>query len=123
MMSVLDENVLSAPQDFIYVVIDDLDRDWVDETIANDLVRCLFRAVLDFQSVRHLKIVVALRTNIFDFISFGSRAGGQEEKYRALLYRIRWTERELRQMADERARVAADRAGFTDGERIEIQAA
>jgi hypothetical protein len=113
-MTILDENVLASPQDFIYVVIDDLDRDWVDERVANDLVRCLFRAVLDFQSVRNLKVVVALRTNIFDFISFGSRAGGQEEKYRALVQRIRWTERELLQMADERARIAAERAGLPE---------
>lgn len=113
MMTVLDQHVLASDQDFIYVVIDDLDRDWVDERLANDLIRCLFRAVLDFQAVRNLKIVVALRTNIFDFISFGSRAGGQEEKYRALVHRIRWTEGELREMANERARVAADDAGLT----------
>jgi hypothetical protein len=72
----------------------------------------LFQTVLDFQRVRNLKIVVALRTNIFDFISFGSRSGGQEEKFRALVQRIRWTERELRQMADERARIASERAGL-----------
>jgi hypothetical protein len=113
-MSILDENVLASSQNFLYLVIDDLDRDWIDEGIANDLVRCLFRAVLDFQGVRNLKIVVALRTNIFDFISFGSRAGGQEEKYRALVYRIRWTERELRHMADERSRAAAESAGLED---------
>lgn len=112
-MNILDEHVLSSEQDFIYVVIDDLDRDWVDERLANDLIRCLFRVVLDFQGVRNLKIIVALRTNIFDFLSFGSRAGGQEEKYRALVHRIRWTERELRHMADERARVAGERAGMS----------
>jgi hypothetical protein len=117
-ISILDQHVLSSPQDFIYVVIDDLDRDWVDDRIANDLIRCLFKAVLDLQAVRNLKVVVALRTNIFDFMSFGSRAGGQEEKYRALAYRIRWTERELRDLVDERARVAAEQDGRTDVEKI-----
>jgi hypothetical protein len=42
MLAVLDEDILDS-QHFTYVVIDDLDRDWVDERIAHDLVRCLFR--------------------------------------------------------------------------------
>jgi hypothetical protein len=110
MITVLDEDILSSDQNFTYVVIDDLDRDWADEKISNDLIRCLFRAVLDLQRVENLKVVVALRTNIFDHLKFGSRSGGQEEKFRALVFRIQWTERELVAMADERARVAAEEA-------------
>ena len=49
MISVLDEDVLNESQHFTYVVIDDLDRDWVDERIANDLIRCLFQTVLDLK--------------------------------------------------------------------------
>lgn len=41
MMSVLDEDILESAQHFTYVVIDDLDRDWVDDQVANDLIRCL----------------------------------------------------------------------------------
>jgi hypothetical protein len=112
MIAVLDDDILSSEQDFIYVVVDDLDRDWADEKIANDLIRCLFRAVLDLQRVRNLKVVVALRTNIFDHLNFGSRTGGQEEKFRSLVHRIHWTKKELIGMADERARIAAEDAGL-----------
>ncbi len=52
MMTVLDEEVLDSAQHYTYVVIDDLDRDWVDERIANDLIRCLFRTVLDLKRYR-----------------------------------------------------------------------
>ena len=79
MLTVLDEDILDT-QHFTYVVIDDLDRDWVDERVANDLIRCLFRTVLDLKRVRNLKVLVALRTNIFQELDFGSRSGGQEEK-------------------------------------------
>lgn len=116
MIAVLDEDILSSPQNYTYVVIDDLDRDWVDDRIANDLIRCLFRAVLDLQRVRNLKVIVALRTNIFDHLNFGSRTGGQEEKFRALQFRINWSRTDLVRMADERARVAAELAEF-DGVR------
>ena len=110
MIAVLDDEILASDQNFTYVVIDDLDRDWADEKIANDLIRCLFRAVLDLQRVANLKVVVALRTNIFEHLNFGSRTGGQEEKFRALVLRIQWNRRELVAMADERARVAAEEA-------------
>jgi hypothetical protein len=108
MITVLDDEILDSSQHFTYVVIDDLDRDWVDDQLANDLIRCLFRAVLDLQKVRHLKIIVALRTNIFAHLNFGARTGGQEEKFRALRLEMRWTPTELRGLADVRARVAAE---------------
>jgi hypothetical protein len=114
MIGVLDDYILASEQDFTYVVVDDLDRDWADEKIANDLIRCLFRTVLDLQRVENLKVVVALRTNIFEHLNFGSRTGGQEEKFRSLVHRIHWTQRELVAMADERARIAADDAGLED---------
>jgi len=98
MMTVLDEDILDSSQLFTYVVIDDLDRDWVDERVANDLIRCLFRTVLDLKRVRNLKVLVALRTNIFEELRFGERSGGQEEKFRSLVLQMRWTKRALAQM-------------------------
>ena len=108
MMEVLNDDILDSVQNYTYIVIDDLDRDWVDERIANDLIRCLFRAVLDLKRVRNLKILVALRTNIFEELSFGGRTGGQEEKFRALTLRMRWTKGQLQQLLDERSRAAAE---------------
>jgi hypothetical protein len=114
MIAALDDEILASDQNFTYVVVDDLDRDWVDEKIANDLIRCLFRAVLDLQRVRNLKIVVALRTNIFDHLNFGGRTGGQEEKFRSLVFRINWSRADLVEMADQRARIAAEDAGLPE---------
>ncbi|HEX6527507.1 MAG TPA: hypothetical protein VF070_46960 [Streptosporangiaceae bacterium] len=113
MMDVLDEDILDSPQNYTYVVIDDLDRDWIDEKVANDLIRCLFRAVLDLKRIQHLKILVALRTNIFEELDFGSRTGGQEEKFRALTLNVRWTMNELIGMLSERARAAAEQYSIT----------
>jgi hypothetical protein len=109
MMEVLGDDILETEQNYTYVVIDDLDRDWVDETIANDLIRCLFRVVNELCRVPHLKILVALRTNIFEELDFRSRTGGQEEKLRALTLTMRWTRGELVELLDHRARAAAVR--------------
>jgi hypothetical protein len=112
MIAVLNDEILDSPQLFTYVIVDDLDRDWVDEQLANDLIRCLFRAVLDLQRVKHLKVIVALRTNIFEHLNFGARTGGQEEKFRSLATQVHWTQRELAELADERVRVAGAKYGF-----------
>lgn len=112
MIAVLDDEVLESPHHFTYIVIDDLDKDWVDEQLANDLIRCLFRAALDLLKVRNLKVIVALRTNIFEHLNFGARTGGQEEKFRSLAFHMRWLPVELRGLADHRARVAAEIAGL-----------
>jgi hypothetical protein len=81
MIAILDEDILDGSQHFTYVVIDDLDRDWVDEPLSNDLIRCLFRTVLDLKRVRNVKVLVALRTNIFEQLEFSGHSGAQEEKF------------------------------------------
>ncbi|WP_158734385.1 P-loop ATPase, Sll1717 family [Streptomyces sp. NRRL F-2747] len=111
MLKVLDEDILESRQNFTFVVIDDLDRDWVDEKLANSLVRCLFRAVLDLQRVRNLKVIVALRTNIFENLDFGHRSGGQEEKFRSLALHMRWSPGELRELVNDRLKVATTKRG------------
>lgn len=108
MVTILDEQILD-PAHFTYVVIDDLDRDWVDERVSNDLIRCLFRAVLDLQKVANLKAVVALRTNMFQELDFG-RSGGQEEKFRSLVLDLRWNQHELEEILNARARVSGSRS-------------
>jgi hypothetical protein len=113
MERVLNEDILDSPQHFTYVVIDDLDRDWADEKITNDLIRCLFRAVMDLKRVENLKVLVALRTNIFEALDFG-KTEGQEEKFRDLSHHVRWTKNELRALLDERVVVAAERHGIAN---------
>jgi hypothetical protein len=103
MLNVLDEDILDTPHQSLYVIVDDLDREWVDERVANDLIRCLFKTVLDLKRVRHLKVLVALRTNIFHELDFGAR-GGQEEKFRSLVLQMRWSKGDLEALIDERVR-------------------
>jgi hypothetical protein len=111
MMTVLDDDILESSQHFTYMVIDDLDRYWVDEHVLNSLIRCLFRAVVDLKRIRNLKVLVALRTNIFEQLNFGARTGGQEEKFRSLTLHVRWVRNDLVRLLDIRASAAAERHG------------
>lgn len=110
MLKALDEDILDRPQHFTYIVIDDLDRDWVDNRLTNDLIRCLFRTVLDLKRVKNLKVLVALRTNIMEQLNFGERSGSQEEKFRSLVLPMKWNRSSLTDMLDERLRVASERS-------------
>ncbi len=108
MITILNNEILDNEQHFTYIVIDDLDKEWVDETLANLLIRCLFEAVIDMQQVQHLKIVVALRTNIFRQLDYGAQTrGGQEEKFRGLALHLGWTENDLRGLLKTRAEAAS----------------
>jgi len=107
LIEILNDNILDSDQNFVYVIIDDLDRDWVDDRLSNALMRCLLRAVMDFQRVRNLKVLVALRTNIYENIDFGRKGAGQEEKIRALEIRVTWDRKGLASLLDERVRVAS----------------
>ncbi|KNX38975.1 hypothetical protein VV01_20530 [Luteipulveratus halotolerans] len=113
MMSVLDEDILQSQQNFTWIVIDDLDRYWVDESLVHDLILCLFRAVVDLKRVKNLKILVALRTNLFNELDFAGRNIGQEEKFRALTLHLGWSDHDLEGMLNERVAVGARRAGHT----------
>ncbi|HYP24679.1 MAG TPA: hypothetical protein VEV43_14000 [Actinomycetota bacterium] len=110
MIDILDEDILDSEENRMFIVIDDLDRDWIDHRVVNDLIRCLLLTVLDLQRVRNLKVLVALRTNIFSQLDFG-RAGAQEEKLRALVLQMKWSKHELVALLDERVKVAAEKVG------------
>lgn len=86
MLTILNDEMLDEAH-YVYVVIDDLDRDWVDERVTNDLVRCLFRTVLDMQRVQHLKILVALRTNISRSWTLGIAREDKRRSSGPLFYR------------------------------------
>lgn len=112
MVTILKDYILESSQHFTYILIDDLDRDWADSKVSNDLIRCLFRAVSDLKRVENLKILVALRTNIFESLDFG-RSGGQGEKFRSLIHWIKWTKLDLKEVLDNRISVASRRHGFS----------
>jgi len=107
MLRILGDEILDSKHHQTYLVIDDLDRDWVDDKIANLLIRCLFTAILDMQAIKNLKVLVALRTNIFQQLQYGEKLrGGQEEKFRGLALDIRWTKNDLIGLMEERALAA-----------------
>jgi hypothetical protein len=114
MILVLNDTILDSPQNFTYLLIDDLDKDWVDATHRVRLIRCLLDAVIDMAKVRNLKVVVALRTNIFRQLGYGElQYVHQEEKIRGMMLPLSWTKADLRSLVEERVRVASEHFQLT----------
>ncbi len=88
----------------MFVVIDDLDDDWVDHSMYRQLVMALFRTVRELGRFEGIKVVVAVRNNILRYLDFEEAGTGQREKYETLLINLRWTSGELMEMLDLRAK-------------------
>lgn len=117
---ILGNEILDSEQHFTYLIIDDLDKEWVNEKLANQLIRCLFQAVIDMLQVRNLKILIALRTNIFQQLEYGAQSrGGQEEKFRGSSFHLQWKVNDLRELLNQRAEVASRAYGFDPPRTIE----
>jgi hypothetical protein len=119
MVTILNNSILESSQHFTYLLIDDLDKQWVEERLSNTLIRCLLETVMDLQKVRHLKVLVALRSNIFEQLGFHRLPGGQEEKLLAKTLHIRWTKNDLKGLLQQRARSACEYYGIDPPKSLE----
>jgi hypothetical protein len=93
-----------------FITIDRLDENWVDDILRHKLIRALIEAIKSFRKVHHLKVIIALRTDLLERVYRLTRdAGFQEEKYDDLNARIRWTDEELRDLVNKRISASVKR--------------
>jgi len=84
---------------FIYVLIDDLDKNWMGTSDNVDLIKCLFDCIVELGTSFYgdIKFVVALRTDIFKAIGFH-----QTEKIRPYVIELKWTNWQLKDIVERR---------------------
>jgi hypothetical protein len=100
----METDIFTDDQKKYFLLIDDLDKDWVDESIVYELIKALLDTVNDFShKIKYVKIVIALRENILEKVlrSQGKR-GPQREKYDPLYLQLFWTPEELTKLLDLR---------------------
>lgn len=86
-----------------YLLIDDLDQKWVDESIQFKLIRALVETIKVFRRMDRLKIVIALRADILERVYSETRdLGFQLDKYEGYTAKLRWTDKELKVLVDRR---------------------
>ncbi len=95
--------ILDDPQNVYFVLVDHLDEKWVDDQLKSRLIRALLETLRRFLSVTSLRIVIALRFDLYDRVLSDTRnSQQQEEKSHSLSLTIRWTREQLTSLMDER---------------------
>jgi hypothetical protein len=85
------------------IFIDQIDENWVDESIRFRLIRGLIEAVRVFRGIQNCSITVALRIDVYQrVIQETSDIGFQADKYEDYFARIKWTDSQLFEIANRR---------------------
>jgi GTPase SAR1 family protein len=93
LIELLKSEVFTTTQKRYFIVVDDLDKDWVDQQIVYDLIAAMIEVVKEFQSsFQGVKIILALRDNLHQLVLTGrEHRGGQREKYSAMYLNLNWS--------------------------------
>jgi len=90
-------------KDTYYILIDGIDENWVDESIRYNMIRSLIEIQKPLRRLTDLKVLVALRADIFERVMQESTDPGQQrEKYNATLSNVRWDKLQLKKLIDIR---------------------
>ena len=91
----LDQNILNK-YDFI-ILVDDLDKNWIQNEIGINFTRCLFETIFDINNSKHLRLLVSLRTNLFNQLKFNQR-----EKFSPYIDYIFWNDEKMKEIVEKR---------------------
>lgn len=85
------------------ILLDRLDENWVSPTVRYHLIRSLIEAIKGLRRVADLKIVVAMRSDVFEKVIYDTRDFGfQAEKYEDYIHRIFWSADQLKAIVNKR---------------------
>lgn len=110
----LDREIINDRQQPCYVLIDDLDRFWVEDPLVYELIRALILEIYDWSDVANIKIIYVLRDNILSKVEseFTSRSY-QREKLEDQRVHLKWTRQELTEIVNRRLIFASNEMGVS----------
>lgn len=104
-IDIMKNELFIKSQKKYFILIDDLDIEWVSNSIVYDLIKSLIETIKGLSQILNVKIVIALRTNIHKKIfKENTSRGVQREKYNHLYLNIQWNQDELKELLNNRLR-------------------
>jgi hypothetical protein len=92
-----------------FIIIDDLDKEWIPTDIRYDLISAMVEVVKEFQVFEGVKIVIALRDNLHQILFSGlQHKGGQREKFKPLYLHLEWNKYQLQELVNKRLELVTD---------------
>ncbi len=101
-IKLLAEDILTDFQKTYYITIDQLDEDWIEDSIRYKLIFELITATSELNNRLNgsVKIIIALREDllqrVYSYMQEQSGVQFQKEKYEDLYYQLNWTPAQLR---------------------------
>ena len=98
------KDLFQSNQKRMYILIDDLDKEWAPTQIVYDLIATMVDVVKEFRGTfRSVKIIASLRDNLHQLVFAGrEHKGGQREKYASLYLNLEWSRKDLKEIIDLR---------------------
>lgn len=111
LMDLLSDHIFNDTQRSFFIVIDDLDKEWVSRQIVYDLIASMVEVIKEFQhKFKGVKIIISLRENLqMKVFSGTTHRGGQREKFTPLFLDLHWSVLELKKMIDLRVQNLSDK--------------
>jgi hypothetical protein len=101
-------DLLQKTDKIYYIVIDDLDKEWVDSKIVYDLIVALIHTIKEINAFPNIKIIISLRLNLYQLcLEKSSLKGTQREKLANMLMHISWSEKDLTDLLQRRLEALA----------------
>lgn len=108
-VEIMKEDFFNSNQKKFYVVIDDLDKDWIEDSIRLDLIGAMIDVIKEFRQFQGVKIIISLRENLNEIVySKHEHKGSQREKLKPLYSNLNWSEEDLKSLIDKRLKILSD---------------
>lgn len=108
-IKILQEELFTDRQLKHFVIIDDLDKEWISTEIRYDLIGAMIEVIKEFQIFKGVKIIISLRDNLYQLIFSGANhKGGQREKFKPLYAELTWSAIELKEFLNKRLYLVSD---------------
>lgn len=102
-ISLLNEHIFTDNKKPYYILMDKLDENWVSIDVKYSLIKSLIEEIKYFRNINNVKILVSLRLDLYQLtLDKVSSHGFQEEKLTSYIYKLNWTEKELKEIVDKR---------------------
>ena len=102
-INLLSEDIFTDEKNKTYIIIDRLDENWVEDSLRYKLIRALIETVKKFRSIKPVKIIFSLRTDLLNRVLDKTRDSGfQREKYNSLFLNVRWNRAQIKDILDAR---------------------
>lgn len=108
-ISIMKDELFNNAQKKFYLVLDDLDKEWIEDSLRYELIGSMIEVVKEFRQFQGVKIVISLRENLNEIVFSGQfNKGGQREKFKPLFSYLTWQKQDLNVFLDKRLKLLSE---------------